>query len=446
MKLSFHGATEEVTGSCFLLETEHGNILVDCGMKQGERVCMLRDHDDFTFDPKNLSAVLVTHAHFDHTGRLPELFAKGYTGKVYMTPPTKALSEIILDDSLGIMSENAERCGDVVPYSEEDVREYLRHVVGVNYHTTFEPVPGVSVMFHDAGHILGSAYISLDVHGKRLVFSGDIGNNDVPILPDTEALHHADVVVCESTYGDRDHEPTSFRREKLRAFVEKILRRHGTVIIPAFSLERTQELLYELDVLVTEGKLPQIPVYLDSPLAIRATSIYRHYAQYLSFDHPMMQRDFFSFPSLRETVTVDESKRINDDHRPKIIIAGNGMMTGGRVLHHLLRYLDDEKNGLLVIGFQAPGTLGRAIMQRHETVRIFGSSVRVRAEVGNIESFSAHGDREKLASWLKATEGDPKKIFLVHGEDTTKQAFSQYLGKTLESDILIPRLHEVFEL
>ncbi len=454
MRLSFHGATEEVTGSCFLLETQAGNILVDCGMKQGERMCMLRTLDPFAFDVKKISAVVVTHAHFDHTGRLPELVAQGYKGPIFMTPPTKALTDIILEDSLGIMNENAEKCGDVVPYTKEDKDAMLAQVQTVNYHTVLEPVPGVSIMFHDAGHILGSAYVSIDVAGaehlppltRRFIFSGDIGNDDVPILPDTEPLERADYVVCESTYGDRDHEPTKSRSEKLLAFAKKVLSRKGTLLIPAFSVERTQELLYELDLLVTQNKLPKVPIYLDSPLAIRATAIYRHFNHHLQVDHPIMQKDFFSFPSLHETLSAEESKKINDDHGPKIIIAGNGMMTGGRILHHLLRYVSDERTGLLVIGFQAPGTLGRKILNKAPTIKIFGKELTVRAEVGMIESFSAHGDRAKLAHWLHSKNGSIKKIYLVHGEDAVKMSFASYLRNDSSAEIIIPRMNQVFEI
>lgn len=447
MKLSFHGATEEVTGSCFLLETGETKILIDCGMKQGERMCVLRSMDPFSFDVKSLDAVVVTHAHFDHTGRLPELAKLGYTGPIYMTPPTKGLTDIILEDSLNIMRENAKRCGDPVPFGKEDKDAIMKQVQGIGYHTEFSVAPGVTVMFHDAGHILGSSFISIDCEGKRTVFSGDVGNDDTPILPETEMLHHADYVVCETTYGDRDHEPTRMRSGHLADFVKKIIGRHGTVIIPAFSVERTQELLYELDNLIDAKIIPQVPIYLDSPLAIRATEIYRKFPDYLMLDHPAMGgTDFFNFPGLKTTLAVDQSKAINDDHRPKIIIAGNGMMTGGRVLHHLIRYLPDEKSGLLVVGFQAPGTLGRKIMERVPKVKIYGEMVNVAAEVGNIESFSAHGDRSKLARWLQAKSGTIKKVFLVHGEMHTKEEFKKYLSQSSSAEVLIPRLNEVFEL
>lgn len=451
MKLSFHGATEEVTGSCFLLTTEHGRLLIDCGMRQGERVCQLHDLDQFTFDPATLTAVAVTHSHFDHTGRLPELVARGFTGPIYSTPPTKAITKIILDDSLNIMTENAERCGDTMPYDEVAKNQALEQMVGVAYHTAIEPFKGVSVMFHDAGHILGSSFISVEVKetGKdpiKLVFSGDIGNDDVPILPDTEVLSSADWVICESTYGDRDHEPPRERSAKLAAFANKILKQEGTLLIPAFSVERTQEILYELANLVEKGKIPQVPVYLDSPLAIRATTIYRHYRHYLQLDHPILAgEELFSFPMLRETLLTDQSKAINLDHRPKIIVAGNGMMTGGRILHHLMRYLPDPNSGLLVVGFQAPGTLGRRILNGDKQVHIYREAIDVKLTIENIEAFSAHGDRDKLSRWLIPETGKIKKIFLVHGEGKTKIAFTDLLKKRTDAEIIIPRLNQEFE-
>ncbi len=448
MKLSFHGAVEEVTGSCFLIETAKAKVLVDCGMKQGERMCVMRSLDPFGFDPKTLDAVLVTHAHFDHTGRLPELIKNGYTGPIYSTAPTKALADIILEDSLKIMGENAKRCGDPVPYEPNDKFEAFKQWKGVGYHTQIEVAPGVMVMFHDAGHILGSSFVTVKAEGKTFAFSGDLGNEHVPILPETERLHKADYVICESTYGDTVHEPPATRREKLKGFAEKILGRGGTLVIPAFSIERTQELLYEFDTLFLDKKIAPVPIYLDSPMAIRATAIYRHFVQYLKFDHPVMghDKDFFSFPTLRETLTTDESKAINLDHRPKIIIAGNGMMTGGRVLHHLKRYVSDPKSGLLVVGYQAAGTLGRKIQERQEHVRIYGEEYSVQCELLSIEAFSAHGDKDKITRWLQPEVGQVGKIFLVHGDQPVKEKFAEHLRKQLPGEIIIPHLAQSFEL
>lgn len=449
MRVTFYGAVEDVTGSCFLVEVAGKRVLVDCGMHQGERMCSTRNLEPFGFEPSHIDAVVVTHAHFDHTGRLPDLVKQGYRGSIFMTAPTAALAEIVLDDSVNVMRENAKRCGDVAPYGAEEVKAMLARVVPTNYHEPFEVVPGVTATFHDAGHILGSSFISLDSAEGSIVFSGDLGNDDVPILPRTDVLHRADFVVCESTYGDKDHDPIAVRGPKLAAFVKKIIGQNGTVIIPAFSIERTQELLYEFDKLLEAGEIPAVPIYLDSPLAIRATGLYRRFTEYLRFDHPAVNganEKLFSFPTLRETLSTEDSKAINGDARPKIIIAGNGMMTGGRVMHHLSRYVNDEKSGLLIIGFQAPYTLGRKIQDGAKSVKIYGENIDVKASVERIEAFSAHGDQKKITSWLRPEEGKITTVFLVHGEDDVKQKFAQHLRTTLGVEVVIPREHQVVEL
>ncbi len=456
MKLSFYGGVEEVTGSCFLLETNKAKILVDCGMKQGERICVARSLESFGFEPKSLDAVFITHAHFDHTGRLPELVRNGYKGPIYLTAPTKALASLILDDSLHIMKDNAKRCSDPMPYELADKEHAQQQMQGVNYHTELEVAPGVRVMFHDAGHILGSSFVTVEVdevknsQGQpfRLIFSGDLGNDRIPILPPTEAISRADAVVCEATYGDRLHDPADTRKKKLAEFVKRIISRKGTLLIPAFSIERTQEILYELDTLLLDRQIPSVPIYLDSPLAIRATEVYRHFKQYLKFDHPILgpDKDFFSFPSLRETLTSDESKLINDDHLPKIIIAGNGMMTGGRILHHLKRHISDSLSGLLVVGYQAKGTLGRKVLNREAKISIHREEYSVRAEVLEIEAFSAHADKDKLTRWLHPEEGSIDKIFLVHGDESAKQSFANHLTRNLPAEIIIPRQNQEFDL
>ena len=445
-----------MTGSCYLIETSTSKLLIDCGMFQGERIVGGFNFEDFGFDPKEIDAVVVTHAHYDHNGRIPVLIKRGFEGLVFSTPPTKSLMKIVLEDAQHVMEENARKYGNPILFSQDDVSEMFKICKGVNYHTQFEPVPGIQVMFHDAGHILGSAFVTLEISGKetqtgesiKLLFSGDLGNDDVPILPSTEAIESADVVVCESTYGDRDHEKTKERSKKLKSAVKKVLDRKGTLIIPAFSIERTQELLYEIDQLIDAGEIPSAPIYLDSPLAIKATELYRHFKAYLRFDRPILEspdHDFFTFKNLKETLTVDESKVINRDNRPKIIIAGSGMMTGGRVQHHLMRYLPDEKSEVLIIGYQAGGTLGRKIQEGAEVVKIFDQQVEVNADVEKIESFSAHADRSKIREWLVPRTGKVKQIFLTHGDVETKESFKTFLKKRIESKITIPKFHDEFE-
>ncbi|MFH1712496.1 MAG: MBL fold metallo-hydrolase [Patescibacteria group bacterium] len=456
MQLSFHGGVRGVTGSCFLIETKKAKVLIDCGMFQGERMVAKDNLRKFGFDPKKINALIITHAHYDHTGRVPVLTQQGFNGSIFTTPPTKALTLIILEDAQHVMEENFEKYGDEILFKPADIQKMHPLMQGINYHTQFEPIPGLSAMFHDAGHILGSAYVSIDVAGSetkngqpmRIVFSGDIGNDGVPILPETEPISSADVIVAESTYGNRDHEPVFERGLKLSNFITKIINRGGTVLIPAFSIERTQELLYEMDQLIEHNLIPEVPIFLDSPLAIKATGIYRDFKHYLQFDASILEsidKDFFSFPNLQETLSVDASKVINRHQEPKIIIAGSGMMTGGRILHHALRYLPDEKSGILFIGYQAEGTLGRQIIDGKKKVHINREDVELKATIEAIGSFSAHGDRSKIARWLQPEDGPVKEIYLVHGDTEVKAEFKLYLEDRLPGKIHIPKYQEKFE-
>lgn len=455
MKLSFHGAAQEVTGSCALLKTidaegqEH-QFLFDCGMFQGEQMCGSRNLDTFAFDPKQVEAVFVTHPHADHTGRLPKLVSEGFAGPIYMTEPCSGLSKLVLEDAHHIMTEDAEKCGSSVLYGIEDLKKAFAFVKTVSYHQEVNPAPGIKVMFHDAGHVLGSAYITVDTEGKRVVFSGDIGNDDVPILPKTEPISHADVVICESTYGHRVHEPVAQRETKLRAALERTIKNKGVLLIPAFSIERTQELLYALDRILEHELQTNIPIFLDSPMAIKATQLYRDFKQYLQFDSPILNesdRDFFSFKNLRETLTVPESKSINDVPAPKVIIAGSGMMSGGRIMHHLIRYLPLSTTTILIIGYQAAGTVGRKIYEGAKKVFIYGKPVKVAAQTDAIGAFSAHGDMNKLTRWLHPEDGKiPVKIFLTHGDPEAKEVFATHLRHELKTEVVIPEYQGVYEV
>lgn len=454
MRVSFHGAAREVTGSCHRLEMRdaHGTrrqILFDCGMFQGEHLCGTKNFDQFGFDPQEIEAVFISHPHADHTGRLPKLVKEGYRGPIYMVLPCVGLSRLVLEDAYHIMMEEAKKCGSSVLYELADLERVFEQVKGVAYHEEIQPASGITVMFHDAGHVLGSAYISVEAEGKRFVFSGDIGNDDVPILPETEPLSHADIVVCESTYGHREHEPMDQRAKKLKAAIDHIIQNRSVLMIPAFSIERTQELLYEIDQLLLGALQTTIPIFLDSPMSIRATELYRHYKQYLKFDTAVLKepdQDFFSFPNLRETLSVEESKQINDAPPPKIIIAGSGMMSGGRIMHHLIRYLPDARNQLLVIGYQARGTIGRRLYEGAKRVIIFGEEVEVHAKVSAIGAFSAHADMNTLTRWLKPEDGVvPAKIFLVHGDTEAKEVFATHLRYCLRAEVIIPEYQSSYE-
>ncbi len=455
MTISFHGAVREVTGSCHLLKVkddrggEH-SYLFDCGMFQGEHMCGEKNLQPFAFDPKHVEAVFVTHPHADHTGRLPKLVDKGFHGPIYMTHPCVGLAKLVMEDAHHIMVEEAKRCGSPVLYEMDDLLKTFRLVKGVTYHEQIDLAPGIKVYFHDAGHVLGSAYISIEAEGKRVIFSGDIGNDDVPILPETEPISRASVVVCESTYGNREHEPASERETKLRGVIEQTIATKSVLLIPAFSIERTQELLYALDRILENDLHTTIPIFLDSPMAIKATQLYRDFKPYLRFDTPIahsVDKDFFSFKNLRETLSVEESKSINQEPLPKIIIAGSGMMSGGRIMHHLLRYLPNPDTIVLIIGYQARGTLGRRIYEGEKKVRIYGKSVEVKAKTMAIGAFSAHGDKNKLTRWLHPEDGKiPEKIFLTHGDVEAKEAFATHLRHVLRTEVVVPTFQSEYEI
>ncbi|MEK7452404.1 MAG: MBL fold metallo-hydrolase, partial [Patescibacteria group bacterium] len=402
MNISFYGAADEVTGSCHLLTCLDANhverrLLIDCGMFQGEQMCTTKNMQKFTFDVAKLDGVFITHPHADHTGRLPVLVKSGFKGTIYMTEPCEGLTRLVLEDAHHIMEEDARKCGSSTLYELEDLHGVFDQTKQVSYHQHITVAPGITVIFHDAGHVLGSAYITVDAEGKRVVFSGDIGNDDVPILPMTDPISHADIVVCESTYGHKVHEDSKTRSSMLREAMESALKQKGVLLIPAFSIERSQEVLYEMDLILRDLKTSE-PIYLDSPMAIKATQLYRDFKAYLRFQSPILEepdRDFFSFPNLHETLSTDASKEINNAPAPKIIIAGSGMMNGGRIMHHLERYLPIASTTILVIGYQAAGTIGRQIFQGAKSVRIYGKPVKVKAKIQGIGAFSAHGDQNK---------------------------------------------------
>ena len=449
MHLTFLGAAREVTGSCYLVETKRTRILIDCGMFQGCEFCEARNFEEVFIKPNDIDAVFITHAHLDHTGRLPILLKKGFKGKIYATAPTIDLMKLVLEDAYHIMLENHRRTARPMLYTEDDVAQVMRRCVPVEYSHSMK-MGDLLIRFRDAGHIFGSAFIEIrEQGGAKLAFSGDLGNQHVPILRATAQLSAMDAVVMESTYGNRIHEDESSRGEKLRSLIRETVDRGGVLLIPAFAIERTQQLLYELNELVETKKLPKINVYLDSPMAIRATKVIRAYPQY--YDVEALRKvakgeDLFDFDGLHLCEDRDASKEINFVPPPKVIISGAGMMNGGRILHHLVRYLGNEKNTVLIIGYQANGTLGRKLYTGEKVVDVLGERVHVRAAVKSIGAYSAHADQPTLVNWIRSASSLPQRIFCTHGEEETAIGLATRLTEELGVLAHAPRLSEQVEL
>lgn len=454
MKLSFHGACLEVTGSCYLVQTASSRFLVDCGMFQGSRFAGDENAAPFSFDPKIIDFIILTHSHIDHCGRLAKLYKEGFRGQVYATAATRELTELMLIDSARVILEEAMELGRQPFYSADDVGAVMKKFITLKYHQEKNITPEITVKFYDAGHILGSAFVELKIKDglktKRLVFSGDLGNPPQPIVEDTEFIASADVVIIESTYGGRIHEPAEMRLQLLQKAVLESVGRGGTLMVPIFALERTQEVLYELNKLVESRQLPSIPMFLDSPLAIRATGIYRHYTNL--YDAEAKARlaagdDLFNFPGLKMTPSREESKTINHYRGAKVVMAGSGMCTGGRIGYHLKFNLPDPKSHLLIISYQAVGSLGRKLLEGAREVFVAGEKVRVRAKVSAIGAYSSHADQPKLLHWVKMMSGKkPKIIFVVHGEQKASQMLAAGLKEKLGLDSIIPEPIKEYEI
>ncbi|RJP44924.1 MBL fold metallo-hydrolase [Candidatus Parcubacteria bacterium] len=448
MKICFYGGARSVTGSNYLVESGSERILVDCGLWQGSRYAEEQNFESFPYDPKSVGAVFITHAHIDHIGRLPRLFRGGFRGKIYSTPATKDFAELLLLDSQHILSEEAAREGRPELYSVEDIRGVMDLWSGVPYHQPIEQ-GSFSVEFFDAGHVLGSAIVRLEAEGKVVVFSGDLGNSPAPIVQPTERIEAADYCLVESTYGDKVHEDTGRRVELLEDAIEDVVRSGGVLLIPIFALERTQEILYHLHQLFEEGRVPRVPVFVDSPLAIKVTAVYKKYEDYFNKDTYHMVKhadDILNFPGLRVTLTTEESKEINSVPAPKIILAGSGMSQGGRILHHELRYFPDPKSMILFVGHQARNSLGRRVLDNAPTVRIFGETVPVRCRRRVLGSYSAHADQPRLLEWLRPMRTTLKKVFVVQGEDESSEALARKIRDELAVPAVVPEANREEEL
>ncbi|MEO7457381.1 MAG: MBL fold metallo-hydrolase [Gemmatimonadaceae bacterium] len=461
MKITFAGAAREVTGSCHILEIGGRTVLLDCGMFQGRRSETREKNAEVPVEVGSVDAIVLSHAHIDHSGRLPMLTKLGYRGPIYCTSATRDLCAVMLADSAHIQEKDAEflsRRGkeQVYPlYSMRDATTAAEKMIGMPYDEAFDVVPGVRATFVDAGHILGSASVVLDcVEGaehRRIVFSGDIGRAGLPIIRDPKPpLGGADVVLLESTYGNRDHESVEGARDRLAKVIAETAARGGKVLIPAFAVGRTQEIVYDLHVLAREGKIPNIPIYIDSPLAIDATTVFSMHPEVFDRTEDLIQKvqDLFNFTFVRYTRDASESKALNAMHGPMIIIAASGMCEAGRILHHLANNASDPRTTILIVGFQAEHTLGRRIVDRAPMIRVFGDEVPLRARVEVINGYSAHGDRHELQAWLDAVRAGapdgraPGTIYLVHGEVEAQDAFAEQLRAAGYASVHTPARHD----
>ena len=446
MRLTFYGGVKEVTGANYLLESGDTKILVDCGLRQGGYFVEKHNWEPFKYDPKEIAAVFVTHPHIDHTGRLPKLVKDGFAGKIYSTPPTKDFANLMLLDSEHILMEEAKRHKKSPLYGVREVEELMARWEGVPYHQEIKAGP-FKVIFHNAGHVLGSAIILVEAEGRKVVFSGDLGNSPAPIIGNKEFIEEADYCIIESTYGDRLHpeEPKGF----IEDLIEETVKAGGVLMIPAFAMERTQKLLFEINELVENGRVPAVPIFLDSPLAIKVTEVYKKHKDY--FDEATMKLlmggdTLFDFPGLKKTLTTEASKAINETPPPKVVIAGSGMMQGGRILHHAKRYLPDNKSALLLVGYQAKNSLGRRILDGTKSVKIHGEEVAVRCRVVNVEGYSAHADQRQLLEWLSPMRLTLKKVFVVQGEEESSSVFAQKVINDLAVHAGIPSENQPIDL
>lgn len=439
-KITFCGGTGSVTGANFLFEIDGKKILVDCGLTQGANVADDVNWEPFQYDPKNIDLLFVTHGHIDHLGRIPKLVNDGFRGKIYSTLPTRSIALPMLEDTAGILGKNTELGLDKI-YSVENIKLTLELWSGFNYDEKIKITDNLEFSLLNAGHILGSAMVLFTYNGKRILFTGDLGNSPSPLLPDTEKVQDIDYLIMESVYGDRNHESRNDRRRLLAEVIQDNHKRKGTLVIPTFSLERSQELLFELDALLEDNRVPIMPIFFDSPLAIRLTDVFKQYKSYFNEKAQKAMspgKYLFDFPGLHNTLKSEESKMILGVPDPKIVIAGSGMSTGGRVIHHEKNYLPDPDNTLLLTGYQSVGTLGRLLQDGLKKIRIMGEEVPVRAHIVTIYGYSGHKDSDGLLNFVEEIGDSLKKVFVVMGEPKSSMFLVQKLRDNLGIEAYAP--------
>lgn len=447
LSITFAGGARSVTGANFLIEANDGarvaRLLIDCGLTQGGRFCESSNGEAFPYDPKTIGAIFFTHAHADHIGLFPRLAREGFRGEAYATTPTRALMPIMLEDSVGLIEREAKECGAKAPYERDDVERAVALVSPLDYRHT-KSIGHFTVTLYNAGHILGSALILVEAFGKRLLFTGDLGRMPALIIPDREVPKGPiDYLVTESVYGNRAHEPVQESETRLLAALKRISQKKGTLLIPSFSLERTQIILETIDRFIGGGHIAPLPVFLDSPLAIKVTEVYKNNPQFLR--QTLQERlergdDPFSFPSLHIAYSRDDARAVDEAQPPKVIIAGAGMSHGGRIRSHEARYLPGGENELLLTGYQVPGSLGRRLRDGARTVVINKKKVKVRAKISNTGGFSAHADRNDLLNF--AHEVSPRKVFIVLGEMESASFLAQRISGFLGIETYIPQKWE----
>ena len=451
-----------------MLDSGGVKILVDCGLNQGSKYAEDMNYDKFAYDPAQINFVFITHSHTDHVGRLPKLFKEGFRGRVIASKPTIDLAQKALPDNLNIITEEAKREGREPIFNLKDLEGVLELAEGFDYEVPIELGDGLRAILHDAGHILGSTIVEIDFEDrvplsprfagegahsekKKIYFTGDLGNPPTPLLQPPFFPKDADYAVVESAYGSRIHEDRSARKIMLENVIKETISKGGTLMIPSFAMERTQELLYELNQFVNHNQIPRVPIYVDSPLATNLTEVYKKYPNYFNktaYHVIESGDDVFNFPGLTFTRTSDESKAINNVRGPKIIIAGSGMSTGGRILHHEMRYLPDSNSAILFVGYQVLGSLGRRILDGEKNVKIFGEPVVVKCQIRAIGGYSAHADQPMLLKWIQsaASGGNLKEVFIVQGEEDSATILAEKAKTDFNVNAVVPSQGESFEL